>query len=1046
MGFVYPPLDGSLNLAQALDFHIVQQNNTPAFSWGAADGTLTSISHFEFARAAHRVAHLLRPNRAGDVDGEVVAIVAVADTLVYQTLLAGCLVAGLVPFPISHRNSDPALHHLLTKTTAHRVLTHQRNELSTQTTPYLLVAEEIPTLAQMYPRLGQETSADAFTSYPLPAKAAALDDVALYLHSSGSTGLPKPIPMSHHAALSIAGQDLLTELRILTPRLAVGPLPAFHAMGFFTQFLTPVFNGVVACIYPPAGLASPEKYHAPVAVNPVNALEETKRAQSNGILIVPIFLMRWSQTPADVEYLKSLDFVSYSGGPLAQRVGDFLYKQGVKLVSIYGGTEFGGGNTYHKPLYSPDWSWVEFSPKVNVRWVPAGEDTFECQFLTGGSYYPAIENLPDTRGYTTQDLFERHPTKPHLYRIIGRADDVITLSNGEKVVPGPQEDILSTSPLIAGLVLFGRGRDRLGLLIEPSAAAEAVDPADAASLGKFRNAVWGTVAEANAVAPAWGRVYKEMILVTGAGKPMARAPKGTVVKKATERLYEAEIAALYETVEASGGPDGEVAPPGAWSVTELGPWLLSQAEAVSGRKLKPDADLFDQGFDSLHATFLRLRIVSALRAVSGAGPALATQVTQNFVYDHPSVAQLALAVAAVVDGTAGREDKKAVVERFVEKYAAGLDAPITRVRAGGISVGAVVLLTGSTGGLGSHILEALLRNEQVARVYAFNRPGIKGVADRQKAAFADRGLSEEVLSSSKLEYLEGDATQADLGISSGVFSELKNSLTVIIHNAWTLDFNKSVASFAAHLQATRNLIDLGRATDARFVFTSSIAAAQAWDAGRGPVPEDVLPAENALGTGYGESKHVAERVIAAAGLRATSLRIGQISGAKNGAWATADWVPALVKSGIALAALPAAPNSAVAWLPPSAVAQTVLDVALQAGEGERPAVLNVVHPRPAPWDTVFGALAEAAGVPLVPIEEWLDRVEREGKNADAEMLARIPAIKLLGFLKAAVGGTGAVQFTTAHAEEISPALSKVPILGPEEARRWLGYWKSVGFI
>lgn len=45
-------------------------------------------------------------------------------------------------------------------------------------------------------------------------------------------------------------------------------------------------------------------------------------------------------------------------------------------------------------------------------------------------------------------------------------------------------------------------------------------------------------------------------------------------------------------------------------------------------------------------------------------------------------------------------------------------------------------------------------------------------------------------------------------------------------------------------------------------------------------------------------------MIASSGLDTTSLRIGQISGSTNGAWAASDWVPILVKSGLALECLP----------------------------------------------------------------------------------------------------------------------------------------------
>lgn len=52
------------------------------------------------------------------------------------------------------------------------------------------------------------------------------------------------------------------------------------------------------------------------------------------------------------------------------------------------------------------------------------------------------------------------------------------------------------------------------------------------------------VEEANKGAPAFSRIFKEMILVTSKDKPMLRAGKGTVIKKATTKLYEQEIDAL----------------------------------------------------------------------------------------------------------------------------------------------------------------------------------------------------------------------------------------------------------------------------------------------------------------------------------------------------------------------------------------------------------------------------------------------------------------------------------------------------------------------
>ncbi|KAJ7053413.1 hypothetical protein C8F01DRAFT_944394, partial [Mycena amicta] len=93
--------------------------------------------------------------------------------------------------------------------------------------------------------------------------------------------------------------------------------------------LSPIFNGVVACIYPPASLSAQSDYRVPVTVTSENALEQTKRAQATGMLTVPMFLTIWAQKEDNVRYLSTLNFVGYSGGQLSQGVGDFLIRQGV---------------------------------------------------------------------------------------------------------------------------------------------------------------------------------------------------------------------------------------------------------------------------------------------------------------------------------------------------------------------------------------------------------------------------------------------------------------------------------------------------------------------------------------------------------------------------------------------------------------------------------------------------------------------------------------------------------------------------------------------
>ncbi|KAJ7871256.1 hypothetical protein B0H14DRAFT_3439711 [Mycena olivaceomarginata] len=112
-----------------------------------------------------------------------------------------------------------------------------------------------------------------------------------------------------------------------------------------------------------------------------------------------------------------------------------------------------------------------------------------------------------------------------------------------------------------------------------------------------------------------------------------------------------------------------------------------------------------------------------------------------------------------------------------------------------------------------------------------------------------------------LVYLEGDTAKEYLGLPLDIWTTFAIHLTVIIHSAWTLDFNKTTV-----LIESKPL---------------------------GPFPEELqYDASVALGNGYRKSKYVSERILAASGLEATSFRIGQVTGSSsNGAWSTTDWVP-----------------------------------------------------------------------------------------------------------------------------------------------------------
>lgn len=107
------------------------------------------------------------------------------------------------PFPISPRNSPAGILQLLRASSCHRIiatcatleplLASVKKHIAEVDPEFELKIEEVPSLEQVYPNLGTETANCSFQPYPPESSEASLDDIALYLHSSGTTGFPRAV-------------------------------------------------------------------------------------------------------------------------------------------------------------------------------------------------------------------------------------------------------------------------------------------------------------------------------------------------------------------------------------------------------------------------------------------------------------------------------------------------------------------------------------------------------------------------------------------------------------------------------------------------------------------------------------------------------------------------------------------------------------------------------------------------------------------------------------------------------------------------------------
>jgi hypothetical protein len=111
---------------------------------------------------------------------------------------------------------------------------------------------------------------------------------------------------------------------------------------------------------------------------------------------------------------------------------------------------------------------------------------------------------------------------------------------------------------------------------------------------------------------------------------------------------------------------------------------------------------------------------------------------------------------------------------LVARYSANLPSRTNSTSMDIPFTGHIVLLTGSTGCLGSSVLEALVALPTVRKVFALNRHSAFGrmVQDRQRRALIARGLDGGIAYSNRVVLLEADVSSRHFGLSKEVFDEV----------------------------------------------------------------------------------------------------------------------------------------------------------------------------------------------------------------------------------------------------------------------------------
>jgi thioester reductase-like protein len=788
-------------------------------------------------------------------------------------------------------------------------------------------------------------------------------------------------------------------------------------------------------------------------------------ADVDAAMLPPAILEEMSQLDETIAPLKTLKYVAFAGGNLPRESGNRLVQKGVTLSNAISATEFTPFPIYWQENQDLWQYFIVNSDLFGCDWrkVPGQEDVYE-QVIVRKAQDPGYQGFfftfPNDNEYSTKDLYRPHPTEPDNWIYHGRADNIIVFSTGEKLNPVTIEEIITGHPEVDAALVVGSSRFQPALILEPTKQPKNDQEATA-----FIDRVWPLVVKANKETVAHGQIGRSYIIVSNPKKPFPRAGKGTVQRAAAVKLYEEEIDALYASVDSDPGNNVAEVPKLDVSSKESLTKSISSlfTNSLHAPPLDPETDFFSAGVDSM-------QVISASRLLRAGLEAAgihvdAAAVATRVIYGNPTPAKLASYVYSVVQAggqTVKQEDGEHEVhamEALLEKYTRDLPQidPNAKSKPDPREDGQVVLITGTTGGLGCYLLDMCLHNPRVAKVICLNRSE-DGLA-RQTQQSASRGLSTDF---AKAEFLHADLSRSDLGLGKATYDGLLTQVDRVIHNQWPVNFNMPVESFEPHIRGVRYLADFSihAARRVPVVFMSTIGTIDVWDPSTHPseptVPERAIRDFANVNTGYGRSKLVSSLVLDKAaevsGVPVANIRIGQIAGPRgqDGFWNRQEWLPTIVASSLYLGALPndLGGMSAVEWVPIEDMARLVLDVTgvttarpIQSIKG----YFHGVNPRETTWDKLAPAVKKFYGeriTKLVSLKEWVALLEKS--HAETEDVNNNPGLKLLDTYKGMVAGdqagAGHVRFSTERTETYSHAIRDLEAVTPELMINWCKQW------
>ncbi|KAL5589751.1 hypothetical protein FOVSG1_011618 [Fusarium oxysporum f. sp. vasinfectum] len=612
---------GNRLIPQILDDLASAEPDRIIYSWARSSDLSQGFRHVSaraFTKAVDKTAWLLQ--RELGVTSEIRAVGYIGPHDLRQILLTfACIKANCAGLFLSPKNSTEGALAVLEAANCN-IWVNPAGERPTQLVNDFLQQRpmhvmELPKLDELLPE--DESELENVEPFPYTKRwEDAMNDTFCILHTSGSTGLSKPISWTHGLIGTVDA------VRMLPPHEGMEPwakgwddgdtlystFPLSHGAGILMDVvISPLFG--LHCVLGPRDVIP--------NLELISSLADHIKIDIWSM--IPSLTDELGEAPDILPKLSRSKFICASGGPVSNVLGSKV-NEFVRVLNLTGTSEglFIGNlwvdrQDWHWFAFHP-WSGFEFKmvePGLYEQWIHRNE---HAEFFQG-----LFHTFQDVNSFNFKDLYVQHPTKPGLWASHGRSDDVVVLSNGYKISPLDTEALVTSHPAVDGCLMIGSGKPQAGLLIELKDPTIKRDGDDAEALF---SSIWAVVERANSLSLHKDQLHRDFIAFSEAGKPFIRTDKRTIKRRATMALYADYIERFYQS-RGEDDNDAEVAALGLLTIDTTS--LDSTARAVrhilasivpAVKDAPADANLFTLGFDSL-LVFKATKAVAAVTDLGG---------------------------------------------------------------------------------------------------------------------------------------------------------------------------------------------------------------------------------------------------------------------------------------------------------------------------------------------------------------------------------------------------------------------------------------------